>query len=112
MTRPAIKSAERLAITLRFLATGNSQASLSFSFRVGHSTICAIVRETCEVLWHVLQPLYVKSPSTVSDWVGISQQFEKCWNFPHCVGAIDGKHVVMQAPAGSGSTFYKVIPLF
>lgn len=28
------------------------------------------------------------------------------WNFVNCIGAIDGKHIVVQAPAHSGSTFY------
>ena len=28
------------------------------------------------------------------------------WNFGHCLGAIDGKHVIMQAPARSGSYFF------
>lgn len=28
------------------------------------------------------------------------------WDFPHCIGALDGKHVVMIAPPSSGSTFY------
>ncbi|RLU27126.1 hypothetical protein DMN91_000925 [Ooceraea biroi] len=28
------------------------------------------------------------------------------WNFVNCIGAIDGKHIVIQAPAHSGSTFY------
>ena len=26
-------------------------------------------------------------------------------DFPHCLGAIDGKHIIMQAPAESGSLF-------
>ena len=104
--RPAITPAERLAITIRFLATGNSQASMSFNFRVGRSTICEIVKETSEAIWSVLQPLYVKHPTTDEEWIGISNQFEKCWHFPHCVGAIDGKHIIVQAPAGGGSTFF------
>ena len=104
--RPEISPAERLAITLRYLATGNSQVSLSFNFRVGRSTLCRIVRETCSVIWQVLCKDFVRAPSTEDEWIGISEQFARLWNFPNCVGAIDGKHVVIQAPANCGSTFY------
>ena len=35
-----------------------------------------------------------------------SQEFKKRWNFPNCVGAIDGKHVVVQCPLRGGSMFF------
>ena len=49
-----------ISVAERYLATGNSQVSLSFSFHVGKSTVSRILKETCEDLWHVLQPVYVK----------------------------------------------------
>lgn len=104
--RAEIHPAERLALTLRFLCTGNSQVSLSFNFRMGRSTVCGIVRETCDAIWSALQPQYVKAPSCEAEWVGVSKQFEQIWNFPNCLGAIDGKHIVMQAPRNSGSSFF------
>lgn len=36
----------------------------------------------------------------------IAEDFDKKWNIPHCIGAIDGKHVVMDAPPHSGSLYY------
>jgi len=38
--------------------------------------------------------------------LSIAKQFEKLWNFPHCLGALDGKHVVLQAPHCSGSEYF------
>jgi hypothetical protein len=45
-------------------------------------------------------------PTTEQEWKKIAKDFEVTWNFPHCLGALDGKHVVMQCPANTGSTFY------
>lgn len=36
----------------------------------------------------------------------MEEQFRKVWNFPHCLGALDGKHVVLQAPINTGSEFF------
>lgn len=45
-------------------------------------------------------------PSTQEQWLHIAKRFEDQWNFPHCLGAIDGKHCILQSPIHSGSEFY------
>ncbi len=104
-TRPAISPEERLAVTLRFLATGDTQQTISFSFRLGRSTVSYIIRETCAAIWDVLSPVYLAVP-TRDDLEKIALDFERIWNFPHCLGAIDGKRVRIQAPKKSGSNFF------
>ena len=49
---------------------------------------------------------YLKAPSNIAEWKRIALEFEHKWNFPNVIGALDGKHVVMFAPAGSGSAFF------
>ena len=70
---------------------------------MGKTIVSRIVPETCSALWNVLQPEVLPEPDELM-WKKTSLDFEKLWQFPHCVGAIDGKHVQIQAPKNSGST--------
>lgn len=45
-------------------------------------------------------------PNTENEWMEEARLFNDLWNFPNCIGALDGKHVVMQAPSHSGSLYY------
>lgn len=39
-------------------------------------------------------------------WLEVSKGFEDKWHLPHCIGAIDGKHIVKQAPPKSGTEYH------
>ncbi|CAH1973662.1 unnamed protein product [Acanthoscelides obtectus] len=103
--REAITVKERLTLCLRFLATGDSYTSLQYLFKISKSAILRIIPEVCDALIESLQE-YVKVPSTTEEWLQISAEFERKWQFPHTIGAIDGKHVVLQAPINSGTEYY------
>nr|CAH7732404.1 unnamed protein product [Callosobruchus chinensis] len=96
--RRAITPKERLIITLRYLATGDSYRSLMYLFRVPANTISLIIPEVCQAIYDVLKDKFLKA-----NWDNIADDFMQKWNFPNCVGAIDGKHVNLKAPANSGS---------
>lgn len=123
--RTPIRPGARLALTLHFLATGNSFRSLQFLFRIPQCTITTIVPEVLDAIYDALAATYLKViyffvafqftallfgflqvPSSAADWEAIEKKFNDLWNFPNCIGAIDGKHVVMVAPPHSGSIFY------
>ena len=87
--RKAVSSGEKLSLTLCYLATGESQQSLSFGYRLGRTTVCHAIRETCNAIWEVLSCEFLRSPSTKEEWAKISQDFQDLWNLPHCIGAID-----------------------
>jgi hypothetical protein len=81
----------------RYLSTGDSFQTISFSFRVGRSTVSKIAKEICIEIWNVLQPLYLPVP-TQETWKQAEKGFGERWNFPNCVGSIDVKHVKIKCP--------------
>jgi len=105
--REPIGPSERLCVTLRYLVTGDAQTTIAASYRMSRSSVSRIIKETSDALWSGLMDNgYLKAPEKESDWLAIADDFERKWNFGNCIGAIDGKHVIMQAPARSGSQFF------
>ncbi|XP_024890653.1 protein ANTAGONIST OF LIKE HETEROCHROMATIN PROTEIN 1-like [Temnothorax curvispinosus] len=95
----------RVAMTLEILARGTSVRTSSWSYRIGRSTAHKVFNETCKALWVALQPIYLQAP-TRETMMQISEDFFNRWQFPNCVGAIDGKHISIQCPPKTGSQFY------
>ncbi|XP_022162249.1 uncharacterized protein LOC111028028 [Myzus persicae] len=103
--RDALPARLKLQITLRYLASGDSFASLQYLYRVSKCTISKFLPEVCDSIYSVLEN-YIKVPNTQEEWDDIKKGFSNRWNFPGCGGALDGKHVVLRAPFHSGSNFY------
>ena len=79
----------------RYLASGDSQRSISYAFRVGKSTTSAVIKETINALWSLLKEKVLPAPNR-DTWLESSHGFNQRWNFPNCIGAIDGKHIRIQ----------------
>jgi len=45
-------------------------------------------------------------------WELAALELERRANFPHCLGAVDGKHIRVIKPEHSGSMFYNYKDLF
>ncbi|CAH2003202.1 unnamed protein product [Acanthoscelides obtectus] len=99
--RDAIPVKVRLAVTLRYLATGDSYRSLHYLFKISSQVISLIVPEVCLALNDVLKDL-VKMPKTANEWLSKAQGF----NFPHCIGALDGKHIMILPPPHTASEYF------
>ena len=61
--RTPISVGEKLALTIRYLATGESYTSLSYHFRVGRSTISKFLPEVCRAIQDEFTREYLKCPT-------------------------------------------------
>lgn len=104
--RKSISAGERLALTLRFLASGDSQISLHYLFRISRKSVSRIISETCVAIYQVLGPVYLRNPNSAEEWKKIANEFKELWNMPHVIGAMDGKHIGIEAPHKSGSLYH------
>ena len=96
----------KLAITLRYMVTGNSYKNLQYSFRVAHNTISVFVPEVCQTIADEYCDEVFDFPTTPEKWKSVSENYARRWNFHHACGALDGKHVTVRCPPRSGTLYY------
>ena len=58
-----------------------------------------ILAETSQTL----EDQFLKTPNRQKEWLSISKGSEEKWNFSHCLGSLDGKHICNECPKMSGT---------
>ena len=86
--------------------TGNYYRDLRFGFRVAHNTMSGLIVDVCQALVDVLEPEFVKLPTEAEEWQQVARAFQQKWQYPHTLGALDGKHIRIKKPPDSGSTYH------
>ena len=104
--RRALSPGLKLAVSIRYYASGDTYKSLQYLFRVPHNSTSILVREVSEAIFNEYSPEVFSRPNTPDAWQAIAKHFETRWNFPHAIGALDGKHVAIRKPPKSGSLYY------
>ncbi|XP_011862589.1 PREDICTED: uncharacterized protein LOC105559121 [Vollenhovia emeryi] len=103
--RKPLPTGLRVTLTLSYLAHGNAVRTQSWDYRVGRSTVYKIIPEVCEAIWNALHPTYLPYMSQ-EKLIKVAEEFYLKWQFPNCVGAVDGKHIKIRCPPNSGSEFF------
>lgn len=98
-------------IFFRYLSTGLSFRNMAVTMRIGVSTVSKIVHETCKIVWEELVEEFMPVP-TEAHWKKIANGYYERWNFPNCLGSIDGKHCQIKCPANSGSSHFNYLRYF
>ena len=109
--RLAVPVEVRIAIALRFVATGESYRALEYHFRVPHSLICNIVREVMEAIYQEFQDA-LQCPNKSEQWKQVADDFFQKWQYPNCIGAVDGKHINIRATPDSGTIYFNYKKFF
>lgn len=91
------------------MATGDSYQTIAYSYRIGKTTVGRIINEVTDAIWDCLKPLVLEEIKDEHKWRKIAENFQISCDFPHCVGAIDGKHVTIKAPPNCGSDYFNYL---
>ena len=73
---------------------------------MSEKTISEIIPEVADAIFNVLKDEYLKFLQSKQEWLEISRGIYDKWEFPNCIGAMDGKHILIKCPKGDGSTFF------
>ena len=102
--REPIVAEERLCVVFD---NGECPGIIAASYRISPSIIGRTIKETTGAIWEFLsQKGFISCPNSIDEWIKVAEDFEKQWNFPNCLGAVNDDNVNIQAPANTGSHFF------
>lgn len=79
---------------------------MHYSWKISTAAMSQIIPQVCAAITESLRCAYMRTPDTTREWIAIAQRFESKSHFPNALGALDGKHIVMNKPWQAGSQYH------
>ncbi len=70
--RKALDPGLKVAITLRYMSTGDSSKSLQYGFQVAYNTICLLIADVSAAIVDTYHEEVIVTPTTPEDWMVIA----------------------------------------
>ena len=102
--RAPVSNVRKVAITVYYFATGAGQRMIGNLFGVSRSTVCLAVQFVTKAIVKNLVPLFI-SPPMGQRVQEVVDGFDNKYQFPQCIGAIDGTHVPVTPPSAYKEDF-------
>ncbi|KAH8395642.1 hypothetical protein KR222_004647 [Zaprionus bogoriensis] len=102
--KKSFSAEERLAITLKYLATGEVHSCRNYCFRASKFVINAMIANICLGFYEHLKDQYVTLPKTDEQWRSAATEMERKHNVPHCVGNLFMRSIQLQNNVSNSSS--------
>nr|ACD54739.1 PIF/Harbinger-like protein [Adineta vaga] len=104
--RATIPVDKRIAIALYTLGSSSELRKIAHLFGIGRSTTGEILREFCSTLVETLFYQFIKFPKSPDEIKETINGFYDKFNYPMCIGSVDGTHIAIKPPKGYETDYY------
>ncbi|KAH8370293.1 hypothetical protein KR093_002972, partial [Drosophila rubida] len=102
--KKSFSAEERLAITLKYLATGEVHSCRNYCFRASKFVINEMIANICLGFYEHLKDQYVTLPKTDEQWRNAATDMERKHQLPQCVGNLFMRSIQLQNNVSNSSS--------
>ncbi|XP_060654345.1 uncharacterized protein LOC132789982 [Drosophila nasuta] len=102
--KKSFSAEERLAITLKYLATGEVHSCRNYCFRASKFVINEMIANICLGFYEHLKDQYVTLPKTDEQWRNAATDMERKHQLPQCVGNLFMRSIQLQNNVSNNSS--------
>lgn len=103
-SRPSVSTEEKVAIGIYYLACTGELRVIGEVFGLAKATIWKHVNDVCQAVVDILLPIWIKMPNE-EECETLSLEFQIRTGLSQIIGAINGSHIPIAAPAEGLSDF-------
>lgn len=103
--RQCIDVPRQVALTLYYLADEGRMRKTANAFGLSRSSVSIIVRRVTRAISTHLGPKYISLPVDEKSVLDLTNNFDRIYSIPQCIGAIDGTHIDIIQPRSSATDY-------